>query len=195
VYNHIRPPACRQRGPDRLITSRFEVAMRRSSCFALVCAAAAFVALALLFFASQDRGARPMDRAEAERILRSGQDMLAAGDANGIMNLFTEDGRVLGTTPDKLRPALASAIQEMGGRRLTTVVRNLTVKQEDDSAFLTLDLDLNESQKGAAIHYFTSHMNVTLKKVSASHWFGLYRSADWKISQLDADPPFGFLDL
>jgi ketosteroid isomerase-like protein len=168
--------------------------MRRSSCFALVCAVAAFAALGFLFFASQDRGARPMDRAEAERFLRSGQNMLSAGDANGIMNLFTADSRVLGTTPDKLRAALLDAIQEMNGRPLTAEVRNLTVKQENDSAFLTFDLDLNENQKGAAIHYFTSHMNVTLKKVSASHWFGLYRTTDWKISQMDADPPFGYLD-
>jgi ketosteroid isomerase-like protein len=136
-----------------------------------------------------------MDRAEAERFLRSGQALLAAGDTNGLLDLFTPDSRVLGSTPDKLRAAISAAMQELNGRRLTAEVRNITVKQENDSAFLTLDLDLNEKQKAAAIHYFTSHLNLTLKKVPASHWLGLYHTADWKISQLDADPSFGNLDL
>lgn len=169
--------------------------MRRSSCFALVCAVVAFAALGILFLASQDRGAGPMGPAEAERFLRSGQEMLAAGDTNGIMSLFTADCRVLGAETERLRASLAAAVQEMNGRPLTAVIRNLTVKQENGSAFLMFDLDLNEKQKDAAIHYFTSHLNLTLKKVETSHWLGLYRTTDWKISQLDADPPFGFVDI
>jgi hypothetical protein len=169
--------------------------MRRSSCCALVSAALAFVLLGVLLLMSQDRSAAPMDRAEAERFIRSGQNLLAAGDTNGLMNLFTPDSQVLGTAPDKLRDALRTAIQELHGRPFRAMTRNLTVKQEDGSAFLTMDLDLNEKQKSADIHYFTAHLNLTLKRVTTVHWLGLYKTTDWKISQLDADPSFGNLDL
>jgi hypothetical protein len=194
-------PAAREYGafdatvPHAIHTASFEVEMRRSSCFALAAAIVMLGGLGLLFLLSQDRGAGGMDRATAEAFLSRGRSMLASGDADGIMGLFAPDSRVLGTTPDKLRPEVISAIRDMNGRQLRAVTRNLQVKQEADSAFLTFDLDLDEKQKGVNIHYFTSHVNLTLRKTVTVHMLGLYRTTDWTISQLDADPPFGYSDI
>ena len=169
--------------------------MRRSSCFALVAAFGIVAGLVVIVMSQQQSGPDHMDRAAAEAFLASGKHLLAGGDTSGIMDLFAPDAHILGASSETIRAALATAIQEMNGRPLIAVIHNLSVKPESDSAFLTFDIDLDEKQKDASIHYFTSHVNLTLKKVQASHWYGLYRTTDWKITQLDAVPPFGFLDM
>jgi hypothetical protein len=168
--------------------------MRRSSCVTLVAASCLVTALGVLMLSSKTSGPERMDLHAAETFLKSGQQMLAAGDTNGIMDLFSPDARVLGAQTEDIRTALMTAVQEMNGRPLKAVIRNLSAKPGTDSAFLTFDIDLDEQQKGATIHYFTSHVNLTLKKMQTSHWYGLYRTTDWKITQLDAEPPFGFIN-
>lgn len=168
--------------------------MRRSSRIALLSAVILLGCLGIVFLAPQDRNTAQMNSTTADAFLHSGRQMLEAGDSNGIIDLFTPDSRVLGATPERLKSAVMAAVQEMNGRPLTAVFRNVSVKTDNGGAYLTFDLDIDENQKGAVIHYFTSHVNLTLKKAETPHLFGLYRTTDWKISQLDADPPFGIIE-
>jgi len=169
--------------------------MRRSSRFVLAFALLLVVGLWVLLGTSKNRGPDKMDQQSADAFLQSGRRMLEAGDSDGIMNLFAPDSKILGTDPDSIRSALVTAIEEMHGRPLTAVIRNLSVTQQPGTSFVTFDIDIDERQKGAAIHYFTSHVNLTLKKMETAHWLGIYRTTDWKITQMDADPPFGYTEI
>jgi hypothetical protein len=169
--------------------------MRRSSRFLLAIASLVIAGLWLFLGMSQGRASQKMDEAGVDAFLKSGQEMLKSGDTNGIMNLFAPGAKIMGASQESLNQALISAMEEMNGRPLTALIHNVSVNQLTDSSVVTFDIDIEENQKGASIHYFSSHVNLTLEKVEIPHWLGIYRTSDWKITQMDAQPSFGLSDI
>ena len=135
-----------------------------------------------------------MTESKAASFLESGRKALERADSDAIMNVFTPRARVLGTNVDQLRGVIQTAMRETQAHPLTIVYRNLSVKLNGGQAHLTFDLDVNEKSGATSAHYFTSHVSATLEQVESSQWFGLSHTHSWKISNLDADPPFSIPD-
>jgi len=161
--------------------------MKRSSKAAISVAAVLLAAICLLVSFGGDSSAGPMTADRARTLIARASDMLTRKDANGIIALMAPNARILNRSPEQMRAILQDALQQMGSHKFTVVTRNLRVQPAGLTAIIMLDMDLDERELGANIHYYTAHLTVSVEKVQTSRWLGLSRSDDWRITDVQSD--------
>src|SRR5437870_2427828 len=119
--------------------------MRRSSWLYLTIGVGILACCVLIFFLQPFQSAAPpMTNAVAEKIIEQGRRGLKNGDTRAIMDLMAPDARLLGKPLDEIRPALNTAISEVGAGGLTIKYGNLGVQQNGSRATVTFNMDVGQ---------------------------------------------------
>ena len=164
--------------------------MRRSSWIALVIAAVLVVALGILFRRWSDTAAPAMSPQVVKAIVERGRAAAERKDVGGMMDLFSPNAHVLDIDPERLRPLIEKAMEELGPSHLSLKLNGLTSRSQNGRGYASLDVDIDEKLKGANAHYYHLHLTMTLERVRESRLFGLLPSEEWKITRLDSEPSF-----
>ena len=92
--------------------------MRRTSWLYLTIGVAILASCSLIFVAQPFHSAAPpMTNAVAEQIIDQGRRGLKDGDTGAIMDLMAPDAHLLGRSVDEIRPAIRTALGEIGDSR------------------------------------------------------------------------------
>lgn len=151
---------------------------------------AVLLAAALILF--EQSGAMPprrMDRAGAEKLIADGRAAMERRDVDSIMALMSPKAMVFGQDVDGLRKLLQGAVNQVHGK-LIFDSRNVQIQQMGDTAELTFDIDLKQnSNEMSAVYFKNHHFTVRLERITTSRLFGLYKTSEWLVTNIESEPP------